>query len=90
MLLAAGFSVASHSWISTALLAVYLAVFYPVVIRREQMELETLYGDAFLEYASRVPGVLATAFSCDAVNGELFLGALPTRIVNTKRPSGWL
>ena len=55
VLLAAGFSVASHSWISTALLAAYLAVFYPVVIRREQTELETLYGAAFVEYASRVP-----------------------------------
>ena len=55
MLLAAGFSVASHSWISTGLLAAYLAVFYPVVIRREQTELERLYGAPFLEYASRVP-----------------------------------
>jgi protein-S-isoprenylcysteine O-methyltransferase Ste14 len=54
-LLAGGFSVASHSWISTALLAVYLAVFYPMVIRREQIELEMLYGAAFVEYASRVP-----------------------------------
>jgi protein-S-isoprenylcysteine O-methyltransferase Ste14 len=53
--LAAGFSVASHSWISTALLAIYLAVFYPVVIRREQTELASLYGDAFVQYASRVP-----------------------------------
>ena len=55
MLLAAGFSVASHSWISAAMLAVYLGVFYPVVIRREQTELQTLYGTAFLEYAARVP-----------------------------------
>ncbi len=55
MLLAAGFCVASHSWISAALIAVYLAVFYPIVIRREQSELETLYGAAFVEYASRVP-----------------------------------
>ncbi|HVA95336.1 MAG TPA: isoprenylcysteine carboxylmethyltransferase family protein [Candidatus Dormibacteraeota bacterium] len=55
MLLAAGFCVASHSWISTILLAVYLAVFYPVVIRREQSELQTHYGEAFVEYASRVP-----------------------------------
>ena len=53
--LAAGFSVASHSWISTLLLAAYLAVFYPVVIRREQAELKTLYGAAFVEYASQVP-----------------------------------
>jgi len=47
--------VASHSWISTLLLAAYLAIFYPVVIRREQGELKTLYGAAFVEYASQVP-----------------------------------
>ncbi|MBZ5642029.1 MAG: isoprenylcysteine carboxylmethyltransferase family protein [Acidobacteriia bacterium] len=55
VLFAAGFSVASHSWISAALLATYLAVFYPVVIRREQGELQTLYGAAFHDYAKRVP-----------------------------------
>jgi protein-S-isoprenylcysteine O-methyltransferase Ste14 len=55
VLLAAGFSVASHSAISALLLAAYLAVFYPVVIRREQTELKTLYGAAFIEYAARVP-----------------------------------
>ncbi len=55
VLLAAGFSVASDSWISTLLLAAYLAIFYPVVIRREQAELKTLYGSAFVEYASQVP-----------------------------------
>jgi protein-S-isoprenylcysteine O-methyltransferase Ste14 len=55
VLLAAGFSVASHSWISTLLVAAYLAIFYPVVIRREQSELKTLYGAAFVEYASLVP-----------------------------------
>ena len=53
--LAAGFSVASHSLISAMLLAAYLAIFYPVVIRREQAELKTLYGAAFVEYASQVP-----------------------------------
>lgn len=55
VLLAAGFSVASHSWISTLLLAVYLAIFYPVVIRREQTELQAVYGEAFVKYASQVP-----------------------------------
>jgi len=55
VLLAAGFSVASRSWISALLLASYLAIFYPVVIRREQAELKILYGAAFLEYASQVP-----------------------------------
>jgi hypothetical protein len=47
--------VASHSWKSTVLLAAYLIVFYPVVIRREQTELKALYGGAFEAYASRVP-----------------------------------
>ena len=46
---------ASHSWISALLLAAYLAIFYPVVIRREQGELERQYGTAFVEYMSRVP-----------------------------------
>jgi protein-S-isoprenylcysteine O-methyltransferase Ste14 len=55
VLLGAGFSVASHSWISTALLAAYLLVFYPVVIRREQEELKAVYGAAFVAYASHVP-----------------------------------
>ena len=55
ILLAAGFSVASHSWISTLLLAAYLAIFYPAVIRREQSELKAHYGAAFVEYAARVP-----------------------------------
>lgn len=55
ILLAAGFSVASHSWISTLLLAAYLAIFYPAVIRREQTELKALYGAAFVEYAAQVP-----------------------------------
>ncbi|MGD0909838.1 MAG: isoprenylcysteine carboxylmethyltransferase family protein [Candidatus Acidiferrales bacterium] len=57
LLFAVGFSVASHSWISAGLLAAYLGAFYPMVIRREQAELESLYGTAFLEYASRVPAV---------------------------------
>jgi protein-S-isoprenylcysteine O-methyltransferase Ste14 len=55
ILLAAGFSVASHSWVSTLLLAAYLAIFYPAVIRREQTELKALYGAAFVEYAAQVP-----------------------------------
>jgi protein-S-isoprenylcysteine O-methyltransferase Ste14 len=55
VLLALGFSVASHSWASALLLAAYLAIFYPVVIRREQTELQAHYGDAFVAYASKVP-----------------------------------
>ncbi len=55
MLFAVGFSIAGHSWISAALLAAYLIVFYPAVIRQEQKELEAHYGADFVDYASRVP-----------------------------------
>jgi protein-S-isoprenylcysteine O-methyltransferase Ste14 len=71
VLFAAGFSVASHSWISAGLLAAYLLVFYPVVIRREQGELETLYGEKFLEYARRVPAFWPR-FTAAASNDEHF------------------
>jgi protein-S-isoprenylcysteine O-methyltransferase Ste14 len=75
MFLAAGFSVASGSWISTVLLAAYLIVFYPVVIRREQEELRTHYGDAFTEYASKVPAFWPR-LSPAASSGERFSWAL--------------
>jgi protein-S-isoprenylcysteine O-methyltransferase Ste14 len=54
-LLAAGFLVASHSLFAAILLAAYFAVFYPTVMRREEAELRANYGDAFEEYARRVP-----------------------------------
>lgn len=69
--LAVGFSVASHSWISTLLLTVYLAIFYPVVIRREQAELSRSYGAAFVEYASQVP-VFWPRFSSATTSTERF------------------
>jgi len=84
MLLAAGFSVASHSWISTSLLAAYLIVFYPVVIRREQTELKTLYGNAFDEYASRYRH-LAALVSGEIVRRIFFLGAVSPE-PNMRRP----
>lgn len=70
-LLAAGFSVASHSWISALLLTAYLSIFYPAVIRREQAELKLLYGAAFVEYASQVPAFWPR-LSPATVSGERF------------------
>jgi len=55
MLLGAGFLLAAASWSAAALAIVYLAVFYPGVIRREEEELRAEYGDAFDAYARRVP-----------------------------------
>jgi protein-S-isoprenylcysteine O-methyltransferase Ste14 len=55
LLLGAGFCVASHSWISTVVLAVYLIIFYPMVMQREARELTQLYGNSYAQYAARVP-----------------------------------
>jgi hypothetical protein len=37
------------------LLTAYFVVFYPTVMRREEAELRSNYGEAFEEYAKRVP-----------------------------------
>jgi protein-S-isoprenylcysteine O-methyltransferase Ste14 len=54
-ILAVGAAVASASWIAAALLLVYFALFYAVVMRREEGELRPRYGAAFDEYAAAVP-----------------------------------
>jgi protein-S-isoprenylcysteine O-methyltransferase Ste14 len=75
VLLAAGFCVASHTVISAILVTAYLFVFYPLVMRREETELRTLYGDAFGEYASRVPAFWPRV-SSGRSSGEHFSWAL--------------
>ncbi len=55
LLLGAGFLLAAASWFAALIAAVYLAVFYPGVMRREEEELRAEYGAAFDDYASRVP-----------------------------------
>jgi Phospholipid methyltransferase len=48
-------AVAAHSWISASILCAYFALFYSVVMRREETELRTHHGAAFDEYARAVP-----------------------------------
>src|SRR5579863_9194686 len=55
VILAAGFVVAGHSLWAGIIVAAYLAVFYPAVMKREEGELHRHYGNDFLEYAGRVP-----------------------------------
>lgn len=55
VILAAGFAVAGNSWIAAAVTAAYFLVFYPPVMRREEQELRARYGEAFDDYAARVP-----------------------------------
>jgi protein-S-isoprenylcysteine O-methyltransferase Ste14 len=53
--MALGAAVAMASWISASLVLVYFAVFYFMVMRREERELHTRHGAAFAEYARAVP-----------------------------------
>ena len=57
-ILALGAGIATRSWISGAILLVYFAVVYSVVMRREEGELLGHHGAAFQEYAAAVPLLL--------------------------------
>jgi protein-S-isoprenylcysteine O-methyltransferase Ste14 len=54
-LLALGAAVAMNSWIAAALLLLYFALVYSLVMRREERELRAKHGAAFNSYAARVP-----------------------------------
>jgi protein-S-isoprenylcysteine O-methyltransferase Ste14 len=54
-ILAAGFVVASHSWIAGLLVSLYFGVFYYAVMRNEEEDLRRRFGPGFDAYASRVP-----------------------------------
>jgi protein-S-isoprenylcysteine O-methyltransferase Ste14 len=54
-ILAAGLAVAARSWIAAALIAVYFAVFYMPVMRREEKEMRAAYGNIYEQYVARVP-----------------------------------
>lgn len=69
-LLAAGFLVAGRSWQAASLVAVYFAVFYSAVMRREEEELRSRYGAAFEEYAARVSLVLPSLMPGIPAEGE--------------------
>jgi protein-S-isoprenylcysteine O-methyltransferase Ste14 len=53
-ILAAGFVVASHSWLSGLLVSVYFAIFYYAVMRNEEEDLRLRFGAEFDAYAARV------------------------------------
>jgi protein-S-isoprenylcysteine O-methyltransferase Ste14 len=54
-ILTVGAAVAMNSWIAAVLLIAYFAVFYSVVMRKEEGELRFHHGAAFEEYAKTVP-----------------------------------
>jgi len=53
--LAAGFSIAGHSWWAGGIVGAYFAIFYYAVMRNEENDLRARYGQLFEEYAARVP-----------------------------------
>jgi protein-S-isoprenylcysteine O-methyltransferase Ste14 len=54
-ILTIGVGVATYSWISAVILCGYFALFYSIVMRREEGELRAQFGSAFDEYANAVP-----------------------------------
>ncbi len=48
-------AIATWSWISAAILCIYFALFYTIVMRREEAELRQHHAAAFDEYARAVP-----------------------------------
>jgi protein-S-isoprenylcysteine O-methyltransferase Ste14 len=54
-MLALGVGVATHSWIAAALLVAYFTLFYSMVMKREENELQLQHGSAFTDYAESVP-----------------------------------
>jgi protein-S-isoprenylcysteine O-methyltransferase Ste14 len=54
-ILALGAGIATCSWLSALILCTYFALFYSVVMRREEQELRLQHGAAFDEYARAVP-----------------------------------
>ena len=53
--LAVGFITAGRSWWAGGIVGAYFALFYYAVMRNEESDLSARYGEAFKEYAARVP-----------------------------------
>ena len=54
-ILALGAAIAMNSWLSAALLLLYFALVYTLVMRREEIELRGHHGPEFEAYAKSVP-----------------------------------
>lgn len=68
-LLTLGAGIAAHSWISAWILCAYFAIFYSMVMRREESELRLRHGAAFDEYAHAVP-LFLPRFTAAKLTGE--------------------
>jgi protein-S-isoprenylcysteine O-methyltransferase Ste14 len=67
-----GAAVAMRSWWAAALLIVYFALVYSLVMRREELELCQKHGEAFASYAAAVPLFFPRMFgSTESASGGL-------------------
>jgi protein-S-isoprenylcysteine O-methyltransferase Ste14 len=73
-ILALGVAIATCSWLSAIILCGYFALFYSIVMRREEQELRLQHGAAFDEYARAVPLFLPqlSPASLDAAGAAAF------------------
>lgn len=68
-ILAAGFAWAGNSLLGAGLILGYFAIFYAAVMKREERELRRQYGEAFMEYAKKVPLFLPQILPGEPVGG---------------------
>jgi protein-S-isoprenylcysteine O-methyltransferase Ste14 len=54
-ILALGAGIGARQWVSISILIIYFAVFYSIVMRREERELHSRHGSSFEVYARAVP-----------------------------------
>jgi len=69
-ILTLGAAIAMHSWPSAALLLIYFALVYSLVMRREELELRRQHGAAFDAYAASVPIFFPRLASSGKTAGE--------------------
>ncbi len=79
VILAAGLVVASASIWAAIVVAAYLAVFYPAVMRREEAELQAHYGESFKKYATDVPLFWPRVRKFESLGAERFSADLYRR-----------
>ena len=70
--LAAGFAIASRSWIAAVLLGAFFSVFYYAVMRKEEGELSAKFTSEFADYRRQVPLFWPRLGSTGAARGAGF------------------
>jgi protein-S-isoprenylcysteine O-methyltransferase Ste14 len=69
-ILTLGAAIAMNSWFSAAVLLIYFALVYTLVMRREETEMRQQHGAAFDAYAAAVPLFFPSLFTSRALNAN--------------------